>query len=159
MDWAAVIEDQSLQNLPYKIETNRYGQIVMSPASNRYGINQVKIGSWLDSFGAPGTAISECSIQTEEGVKVADVAWASPAFITRNEPYIAYPEAPEICAEIVSPSNSSIVLNEKRVLYFRYGAKDVWLCNLTGGMTFYDCDGLISQSKLFPDFPSQLQYN
>jgi Uma2 family endonuclease len=156
MDWAAVIEDQSLQNLPYKIETNRFGQIVMSPASNRRGINQAKITTWLGTFGAPGAAITECSVQTDEGVKVADVAWASPEFIERNESYIAYPQAPEICVEIVSPSNSSIALTEKRALYFRYGAKEVWLCVLSGKMTFYDRDGVIPQSKRFPDFTEQL---
>ena len=32
LTWNQICEDRSLANLPYKIETNRYGQIVMSPA-------------------------------------------------------------------------------------------------------------------------------
>ena len=32
MKWQEVLEDKSLQDLTYKIELNRWGQIVMSPA-------------------------------------------------------------------------------------------------------------------------------
>ena len=37
MNWQEVCEDRSLQDLPFKIELNEYGQIVMSPASNEQG--------------------------------------------------------------------------------------------------------------------------
>ena len=40
MQWSDVLEDRSLDNLPYKIEINEWGQIVMSPASNRRGYFQ-----------------------------------------------------------------------------------------------------------------------
>jgi hypothetical protein len=31
MKWAEIIVDKTLQDLPYKIELDRYGNIVMSP--------------------------------------------------------------------------------------------------------------------------------
>ena len=31
--WDDILADRSLRDLPYKIETNRYHQIIMSPAS------------------------------------------------------------------------------------------------------------------------------
>ena len=34
MTWEEIINDPTLQNLPFKIETNRFGQILMSPATN-----------------------------------------------------------------------------------------------------------------------------
>jgi len=43
MQWSDVLNDKSLSNLPYKIELNEYGQIVMSPASNQHGFLQVEI--------------------------------------------------------------------------------------------------------------------
>ena len=52
-----------------------------------------------------GEVIAECSIQTSEGVKVADIAWASTEFINEFAYKTPYPKAPEICVEIVSPSN------------------------------------------------------
>ncbi len=36
MQWSEVLEDKSLRDLPFKIETNRYGQIVMTPVSNEH---------------------------------------------------------------------------------------------------------------------------
>ena len=36
MDWREVIENPSLRNLPFKIETNEWGQIVMTPATVRH---------------------------------------------------------------------------------------------------------------------------
>ncbi|MDB5386363.1 MAG: hypothetical protein JWM11_2009 [Planctomycetaceae bacterium] len=156
MDWAAVLEDKSLQNLPYKIETNRYGQIVMSPASNRHGIYQSRIVGHLLRLGGTGEVITECSVETDDGVKVADVAWASAEFMERNAAFIAYPEAPEVCVEIVTPSNSRIEMHEKRELYFQRGANEVWLCDLNGTMTFYGCDGVLTRSSLFPEFPAQV---
>lgn len=81
MQWSDVVDNPYLQNLPFKIELNRYGKIEMPPASNKYGRLQIKIGALLERKLKQGEALSECSIQTSEGVKVADVAWCSKAFL------------------------------------------------------------------------------
>ena len=97
MQWSEVIEYPSLRDLPYKIETNRHGDIVMSPASNRHGIVQSKIGTLITNFKSGGETISKCSVETPEGVKVADVAWASSEFMTIHGDQLAYTAAPEVC--------------------------------------------------------------
>ncbi|MEO1083823.1 MAG: Uma2 family endonuclease, partial [Acidobacteriota bacterium] len=79
MNWQAVIDNPFLRDLPFKIEQNRFGQILMSPASNRYGLLQVEVATYLKR--RTGRVLVETSIQTSDGVKVADVAWASDAFI------------------------------------------------------------------------------
>lgn len=43
MTWEEVCADPSLQDLPYKIELNRWGKIVMGPASRHHGIYQAEI--------------------------------------------------------------------------------------------------------------------
>jgi len=40
MNWQEVCTNPALQNLPYKMELNRQGQIIMSPASVRHVIFQ-----------------------------------------------------------------------------------------------------------------------
>lgn len=155
MQWAEVIESPYLRNLPFKIETNRYGQIVMSPASNRHGLLQSKITLLIGSH-SNGDTISECSIVTPEGVKVADVAWASAEFIAIHGDQIAYTAAPELCVEIRSPSNSRLEMTEKTALYFQQGAHEVWICELSGNVTFFDAQGEIPASRLFPAFPKQV---
>ena len=72
MEWAEVLADPILQDLPYKIELNEYGKIVMSPASNRHSLLQ---GDLIRLLGGklPVWIFPECPIQTTKGVKVADV--------------------------------------------------------------------------------------
>lgn len=43
MTWAEVIESPYLQDMPFKIELNEWGNIVMSPASNRHSTLKCKI--------------------------------------------------------------------------------------------------------------------
>ncbi|MCI0665345.1 MAG: Uma2 family endonuclease, partial [Acidobacteria bacterium] len=80
MTWDEVISNPMLRNLPFKIELNRFGQIVMSPASNKHGRLRAEIGFELRHGKKEGGIIFGCSIDTMDGVKVADVAWASDDF-------------------------------------------------------------------------------
>mgnify|MGYP001819234993 CR=1 FL=1 len=47
MEWNQVLEHPSLQNIPFKVELNEWGNIVMTPASNLHGNLQVKIAMKL----------------------------------------------------------------------------------------------------------------
>jgi hypothetical protein len=96
MTWQDVLFDKNLQNLPYKIELNARGKIEMSPASNRHGWLQAKIiGLLLQHTG--GMVLSECSINTSAGVKVADVVWLSQAFWQVHVFETPFSAAPELC--------------------------------------------------------------
>ncbi|MDM8543866.1 Uma2 family endonuclease [Desulfococcaceae bacterium HSG7] len=137
MDWQEVIENPFLQNLPFKIELNKWGKILMSPASNNHGRWQFEVGTLIKRKKQSGTIITECSIKTPDGVKVADVAWLSDEFVEKYGFITPYDIAPEICVEIVSPSNSKEEMEEKIKLYLNQGAKEVWLCNQEGEISYY----------------------
>ena len=156
MTWSEVCADPSLQNLPYKIELNEFGQIVMSPASNDHGWSQMNIGIMLSRLISNGELFSECSIDTRLGVKVADVAWLSNDFVAQYGRLTPYPAAPEICVEVISPSNSKIEMAMKRSLYFEQGAKEVWFCDADHRMKFYSPEGEIGRSMIVPEFPEIL---
>ncbi len=157
MQWEQICKDPILQNLPFKIETNEWGQIVMSPATNKHGYLQTMIGMLLYQLMLGGKVISECSIQTSKGVKVADVVWFSDKFAAKHGYKTPYSIAPEICVEIVSPSNSKKEMQEKMNLYFEEGAKEVWFCNEKGRVKFFDKKGSVTRSKFAPDFPSTIK--
>ena len=72
--WQELIENPFFRDMPYKIELNKFGQILMSPASNRRGILQHKVGSKVLAKRNSGEIINRCSISTGEGIRVADVA-------------------------------------------------------------------------------------
>ncbi len=123
MDWAEVIKNPMLRNLPFKIELNRLGQLLMTPASNLHGNIQAKVGIGIQRRMRGGEIIYECSIRTSDGVKVADVAWASDSFVRRNGFRTPYTEAPEICVEIASPSNTEEAFLQKSRFVFGEGCR------------------------------------
>lgn len=148
MDWAGVISNPLLQNLPFKIELNKWGKILMSPASNSNGYIQFEIGTTIkDGKKGCGKVIMECSVQTSQGVKVADVAWASDEFFSRYGYETPYKRAPEICVEIMSPSNSAAEMEEKIELYLAKGAKEVWIVHEDGKTSYYNCEGKMKRSE------------
>ncbi len=157
MEWSEVIKDETLQNLPFKIELNEWGNVVMSPASNLHGAIQTAIAFLLTRLKSGGVVISECSLRTSKGVKVADVVWISADFFSQNGLETPFGIAPELCVEIVSPSNSDAEMALKRHLYLAKGAKEVWTCSLEGRVTFFNHRGEIDSSNLFPDFPSAVE--
>jgi len=157
MQWQEICEDASLQNLPYKIELNKWGQIVMSPAKVRHGFFQGRIAYLLESLTSVGEVITECAIQTKDGVKVADVAWASDARGDVILEEVAASIAPEICIEVVSSSNTPEEMDFKQNLYFEAGAQEVWFCDRQGNMTFYNCKQKLATSTMVPDFPQLIK--
>jgi len=152
MTWEEIINDPTLQNLPFKIETNRFGQILMSPATNKHGVIQSDVRYEIRRRHKGGVIINECSIDTSDGVKVADVAWASDDFFTEYGDVTPYPKAPEICVEVTSPSNSKQEVEQKVELYLAKGALEVWVVNQKREVTFYSHTGPLKKSKLVPRF-------
>jgi len=157
MEWDQVLLDPSLKDLPYKIELDEWGNIVMSPASNRHGRLQYRIGRMLEDHTQSENVQIECSIRTARNVKVADVAWGSNAFFSRNGLETPFLEAPEICVEVLSPGNSKLEIQEKSKLYFEAGAEEVWICNEDGAMDFLTATGELSTSSICPKFPKQIE--
>jgi Uma2 family endonuclease len=65
--------------------------------------------------------------------------------------------APNICVEILSPSNSTSEIDEKRALYFDAGAAEVWICNLDGSVSFFvGPDRHQLNSIICPAFPNRI---
>jgi Uma2 family endonuclease len=151
MNWQEACEDPALRDLPYKIELNEWGQIVMSPAFNFHGILQAALIRGMARAREDGTIIAESSIQTAKGVKVADVSWASSSFCREFGIETPLENAPEVCIEIISPSNMAKEMEEKSELYFARCAQEVWLCDEQGVLSFYNYIGAIPSSHLFPD--------
>ena len=146
MQWQEVLADKSLHDLPYKIELNEYGKIIMSPASNKHSFFQSYIEKQLWKK-LSGITFPECSIQTTKGVKVADVIWCSENFFKKHGTETPYTIAPEICIEVISPSNSQQEMSEKIGLYLEAGAQEVWLVSTDGEISFYDINGKIKMTN------------
>ena len=134
MTWQQVIDNPYLQNLPFKIELSKWSKVEMSPASNLHGQRQGEIYRQLRNKKG-GTSTIACSIQTDDGVRVADVAWISNELYAQFGTQTPYPQAPEVCVEIMSPSNTWAEMHMKAGLYLKAGAKEVWIEPLSGKRT------------------------
>lgn len=144
-----------------RIETDRHGHIVMLPPPGpSHGNFQSEIAFRLRTLLPDGRVITECPVSTPDGVKGADVAWASQARFATTHRQSLLTAAPEICVEVLSPDNTTLEMAEKRALYFAAGAREVWICDRDGRMIFFTGANSRGQksSKLCPDFPREIRF-
>jgi Uma2 family endonuclease len=157
MNWQEVTENPNLQNLPFKIELNEWGQIVMNPVKLGHSVYQGRIAREMGKQRDDGFASPKVAIWTKEGTKVAYVAWISDTLWKKLKGKAETDIAPEVCVEVISMSNSDAEMKQKRKLYFEQGANEVWICDEYGDLTFYNSKGKLKKSKMFPDFPDKIE--
>lgn len=157
--WKRLVADPVLAALDFRVETDRHGQMIMSPPpAPSHGNKQSEIAYWLRRMLDLGKVVSECPVSTREGVKAVDVAWCSAELWERYGGGVCFLECPEICVEVWSPSNTRGELAEKKALYFEEGAKEVWFCERDGAMRFFTGPEAEAgdRSVLVPEFPTQI---
>ena len=159
MDWDQVCDNLALKDLPYKIELNEWGQIVMSPASIRHVLFQDHIAAVLKSLFKTGRVLQEFPMTTSENVKASDVVWISDKLLAQVREKTASPTAPELCVDVMSPGNTKAQQLHKKALYLEAGAREVWICSEQGNIEFYDASGKLPQSVMVPAFPSRIEPN
>lgn len=154
--WQEIVRDSQLAELPYKVETNAKGQIILSPHENRHSFLQKAIQDLLDEHASEGFAPPEFAIATPEGVKSPDVVWMSPR---RRQDIEATGDpttlAPEVCVEVLSESNTAEEMAQKRQLYREAGAEEVWLVETDGQIRFF-ADEEIESSEVIPGVPDRV---
>ena len=158
--WDALCADSTLAKLDFRVETDRFGQIIMTPPpAPEHGMSQFDIGMEIQKHLADGRVITECPISTEAGVKVADTAWISKSRLAVARSRSLLTSAPEICVEVLSPSNTKQEIEEKKRLYFVSGADEVWVCAMDGTLSFFlkSDPAAPAASALCPDFPKTIQ--
>jgi Uma2 family endonuclease len=159
--WDELCADPFWADIDGKIETDRYGQVIMNlPAEPGHGGKQFDVGALLKEFLPAGKVIVECPISTSEGMKVADTVWVSTRRREQIAARTAFSAAPEICVEVLSPSNTRNEIEEKRRLYFEAGAKEVWICERSGRLRFFlrkNPATATGASALCPKMPARIE--
>lgn len=144
--YRALCDDPCYANIPGKIELDAWGRMVMSPASNYHSALQALLVGKLAVLG--GRVFVEASVVTSAGVLVADVAWASDDFMRARGFETPYTRSPELCMEVVSPSNSRKESREKVAAYLEAGAVEVWIVFAQSKrIEFHGQEGLLLRSQ------------
>jgi Uma2 family endonuclease len=124
--YGELCDDPRFAKVPGKIEIDLWGRLLMSPPPRPYhGRVQARLCDKLAKFGGERTV--EAAIATPLGLFVADLAWSSQISPPGSERDPALMRAPELCIEVVSPSNSRKEMNEKVAAYLAAGAQEVWI--------------------------------
>jgi hypothetical protein len=87
------------------------------------------------------------------GVKVAEVVWCSAPYLDRHRQALcsgeaAMVQAPDLCVEIMSPSNSRAEMEERAGLYLAAGAREVWILGTDLSATIFGTEGSRAESAL-----------
>ena len=125
MTWEEVCAERRLWKLPFRIETNRWGQVVLSPLHNDGGFARAAVYNLFAALISDGRLRQQTLVDTEEGTKVVDIIWMSDFFYKAHNGQASYNLAPEVCVEVRSPVNTTGELLEKKDLYFKAGAQEV----------------------------------
>jgi Uma2 family endonuclease len=154
--WQDIVHDPVLRDLPYKVETNEHGQLILSPHKNRHSDRQEVVSNLLRQYAPEGRQPQEYALATPKGVKAPDVVWMSPER-KREMEATGDPStlAPEICVEVMSDSNTEAEMVEKRALYREIGAEEVWVVDEDGHIRFFT-DEEQGQSAIAPGCPNQI---
>jgi Uma2 family endonuclease len=153
----AAIDYVTTLRLDARWETNGQGQIIMNPP---IGLPHAKradrIGSEVKAR-APGWQVwPEVGIHTADGVKAPDLAVARPGFVESVDQRGFLLAAPDLCVEVMSPSNSWEEMRHKALLYLAAGAREVWVCDDAGELLFFDGSGTRAESSLVPGMPKKI---
>ncbi len=157
MTWQEIIDDPQLSRLPFKVETNEYGQLILTREAFLHGIYQSRVAEILKQLLPDGITSTETAIETSKGTRVPDVTWFGFAFFEQYREVADLPVAPPICVEVISKNNSLREINNKRKLFFERQAQEVWTCDLEGNMRFFNPKGELETSSLVSDFPRKIE--
>jgi Uma2 family endonuclease len=151
--WQQLANDPLVAAIPYKVELNEKGAIEVSPPTTRHAFLQAFVSHELRLQRPDGTTFTECPVETEIGVRVPDVVWASAEFMQRHGAESEFRAGPDLCVEVLSPTNTRAEIGEKIAAYIEAGAREVWVVGYDGVPEIHTSSGRAAASTLGFELP------
>jgi Uma2 family endonuclease len=155
--WQHILEEyhQLFDDYGGHVETDRYGNLLMSPPPGDHHQAQADwICQALQSLLPSAHVRQGLAVLTTEGIKIPDLIAELAGRRAHMKDTDPYDPAPDICLEVISPSNSRAEIAEKTDLYLAAGALEVWICDRENRLSFYTATGARDTSSLCPAFPT-----
>jgi hypothetical protein len=146
--WRQLADNPVVAAIPCKVELNEKGAIEVSPPTLHHAFIQGFLMRELARQRPEGATLPEAPIETEIGMRVPDVVWASPEHMKRHWNKREFRVAPDLCVEVLSPTNTRIEMTGKTAAYLAAGAKEVWIVDEDGTPEIYTSAGRVPASTL-----------
>ena len=146
--WRQLATDPLVAAIPFKVELNEKGAIEVSPPTTRHAFLQAYVSRELARQRPDGTTFTECPVETEIGMRIPDVVWASPEFMRLHGTESEFCAGPDLCVEVLSPTNTRAEIDEKIAAYLAAGAREVWVVGADGVPDIHTTDGRVATSAL-----------
>ncbi len=133
---------------PNRYELNEFGEWIVTPRAT-HGHQQVAGEIVIQLVHQLGPrAAPEPSVYTDRGIRVPDVAWMPAARWLEAKGQDPLPFVPDVCVEVVSPSNTRREILMKVEAYLRGGAREAIVVGLNGEVEFFGPGGKLEASAL-----------
>jgi Uma2 family endonuclease len=153
--WDQLADDPLVAAIPFKVELNEKGVIEVSPPTTQHASLQSTVAYELRRQRPEGKTFTECPVETDIGMRIPDVVWASAEFVESHGDEKQFRVAPDLCVEVLSPRNTRAEMAEKRAAYLAAGAKEVWIVGEDGVAEIYTNAGKAPASTLGFELPTR----
>jgi len=141
-------ERPHVEDDPNWYELNEFGQWIVTPRAT-HGHQQVAgeiMVQLVRQLGARATM--QVSVYTDRGIRVPDVVWMPAARWLEAKGQDPLLFVPDVCVEVVSPSNTRREILMKVGAYLRDGAREAIVAGLKGEVEFFGPGGKLEASAL-----------
>jgi Uma2 family endonuclease len=152
--WVDIDREPRYRDHVGKVELTQWGEVLLSPPVGMpHGSMAVHLARLLeDALG--GRCVVEVGVITDAGIRAPDVLWCSDAYLEAHPEQVVLRAAPELCIEIVSPTDSMKQLREKMGAYLRAGAREAWIVDpVKAAIELYGESGRLASSG----FPVEIE--
>jgi Uma2 family endonuclease len=133
---------------PDYFELNEFGELIMSPKPTTGHQRAGSAVAWALNSQLGGEAVTEVSVLTDRGVRAPDVVWMPTERWNECKGQSPLQIVPDICVEVLSPSNTREEMAMKVGAYLRGGAREVIVVGLEGEVEFFGPEGRREASAL-----------
>jgi Uma2 family endonuclease len=133
---------------PDRYELNEFGEWIVSPRPSTGHQQVASVVAFQLTTQLGERAVTEVSVYTDRGIRVPDVAWMPAARWLEAKGENPLASVPDVCVEVVSPSNTREEILMKVGAYLRGGAREAIVVGLKGDLEFFGPGGKLDASAL-----------
>jgi Uma2 family endonuclease len=136
------------EDSPVLYELSEFGEWIVTPRPTHEHQHVASAVAFQLTTRLGPSAATEVSVITDRGIRAPDVVWMPAARWLEVKGQNPLPFAPDVCVEVLSPSNTRQEIQMKVSAYLRAGAREAILVGLKGQVEFFGPKGKLEASAL-----------